>query len=129
VVVSGVGGTTEANGTWPITLIDATHIELGGSVYTHTYTSGGTAVDLSSTPQQVDPKCAISWSLDGGLNFGNPLIRSLGQQGHAKRPRISVKNCGLSSSLGNRWRLDVTDAVYTGFMMATQSGDPRGVGP
>jgi len=128
VIVSGVGGTTEANGTWTMTLIDASHIELVGSKYANTYTAGGSAVDLSSTPQQVAPVCAVSWSLDGGVNFGNPLLRGLGAQGHSKRPRVSVKNCGLSSSLGNRWRLDVTDAVYTGLMGGTQSSDPRAVG-
>ena len=129
VIVSGVGGTVEANGTWTMGLIDAMHIELIGSVYANAYTSGGTAVDVTSTPQQVDPVCAVSWSLDGGLNWGNPLIRSLGQQGRAKRPRVSVKNCGLSSPLGMRYRLDVTDPVYTGFLMGTQSADPREVGP
>src|SRR5581483_11551895 len=29
--LSGVGGTTEANGTWAITVIDATHFDLQGS--------------------------------------------------------------------------------------------------
>ena len=128
VIVSGVGGTTEANGTWQITLVDQTHIELRFSVYKNSYTSGGIAVDISATATQTAPVCAISWSMDGGVSFGNPLIRGLGAQGHSKRTRVSVKNCGLSSSLGNRWRLDVTDAVYTGFMGGTQSSDPRAVG-
>jgi hypothetical protein len=129
VLVSGVVGTTEANGQWQMRLIDATHIELLRSVYTNTYTSGGIAVDLSVTPQQIAPVCAVSWSVDGGLSFGNPLIRSLGPQDLSKRVRVSVKNCGLSSSLGNRWRLDVSDPVYTGFMLGSQSGDLRAVGP
>ena len=77
---------------------------------------------------RTDPKCAVSVSLDGGLNFGNPLIRSLGKQGKAKRARASVKNMGLSSPMGNKWRLDVTDPVYTGFLLGTQSNDPREVG-
>ena len=41
IVVYGVGGTTEANGSWPYTVIDATHIDLTGSTYTNAYTSGG----------------------------------------------------------------------------------------
>jgi len=40
--VSGVNGTTEANGTWQIILINSTTIDLKGSNYSHTYTSGGT---------------------------------------------------------------------------------------
>lgn len=40
--VSDVLGTTEANGTWTITVIDSTHIDLQGSAFTNVYTSGGT---------------------------------------------------------------------------------------
>lgn len=40
-VVQNVGGTTEANGTWPLTVVDATHVDLQGSVFVHAYTSGG----------------------------------------------------------------------------------------
>ena len=39
--VSGVGGTTEANGTWPIAVIDGTHVDLVGSAFVNAYTSGG----------------------------------------------------------------------------------------
>jgi hypothetical protein len=40
--VSDVVGTTEANGTWTITVVDATHIDLQGSTFTNGYASGGT---------------------------------------------------------------------------------------
>lgn len=40
-VVSGVTGTTEANGTWLLTVIDATHVDLQGSAFVTTYISGG----------------------------------------------------------------------------------------
>lgn len=40
--VYGVTGTTEANGRWGITVIDATHIDLQGSAFVNTYISGGT---------------------------------------------------------------------------------------
>jgi hypothetical protein len=128
VIVGGILGTTEANGTFPMTLIDATHIELQGTVYENAYSAGGVAVDVTSPPQAVNPMVAISLSKDGGLNFGNPLIRSLGMQGRSLRARASVKNMGLSGPMGDRWRLDVTDPVYTGFMGGTQSSDPREVG-
>jgi hypothetical protein len=39
--VASVGGTTEANGTWTITVINGTTIDLQGSTYTNAYTSGG----------------------------------------------------------------------------------------
>ncbi len=33
--------TTEANGSWTITVVDGTHIDLQGSAFSNTYTSGG----------------------------------------------------------------------------------------
>jgi prepilin-type N-terminal cleavage/methylation domain-containing protein len=42
VIVSGVGGTVEANGRWSLTLVDSTHFDLQGSIFTNTYTTGGT---------------------------------------------------------------------------------------
>lgn len=42
VVVNNVGGTVEANGVWPITVVDANSFTLNSSVFTNTYTSGGT---------------------------------------------------------------------------------------
>ena len=42
VVVASVGGTTEANGTWIGTKIDATHIDLVGTTFVNAWTAGGT---------------------------------------------------------------------------------------
>jgi hypothetical protein len=39
--VASVGGTTEANGTWTITVINGTTIDLQGSTFANAYTSGG----------------------------------------------------------------------------------------
>jgi hypothetical protein len=47
VTISGVTGTTEANGTWTVTLIDGAHIDLQGSTFTNAYVSGGTANALT----------------------------------------------------------------------------------
>lgn len=41
-VVAGVLGTVEANNSWTITVVDATHIDLQGSVFANNYVSGGT---------------------------------------------------------------------------------------
>src|SRR5258707_1667105 len=40
-VSDDVGGTTEPIGGWTCTVVDATHITLDGSTFTHAYTSGG----------------------------------------------------------------------------------------
>jgi len=39
--IHDVGGTTEANGTWTITVIDGTHIDLQGSTFANAYVDGG----------------------------------------------------------------------------------------
>lgn len=39
--ISGVLGTTEANGTWTITVVNATHFDLQGSTFANAYVSGG----------------------------------------------------------------------------------------
>lgn len=127
-VVSGVTGTTEANGTWPLRIVDATHVELIGTVFVHAYISGGTLIDVTSPPNAINPVAAVSLSKDGGNRWGNPLIRYLGQQAKTQRPRVSVKSMGLSGPMGCRWRIDISDPVYAGFLKATQASDPRDVG-
>jgi hypothetical protein len=128
VVVTGVGGTTEANGTWTMTRIDATHISLNGSLWVHAWTSGGVIHDTSVPADVLNPVCAISLSKDGGYTWGNPLIRALGPYGRAKRMRASVKSLGLSGPQGVRWRVDVSSAVYVGLLGGSMSSDPREVG-
>ena len=41
--IESVGGTTEANGDWTVTKIDANNFDLQGSTFANTYTSGGIA--------------------------------------------------------------------------------------
>jgi len=42
VVIQGVAGTIEANGSWTITLISSSTFDLKSSTFTNAYTSGGT---------------------------------------------------------------------------------------
>jgi hypothetical protein len=126
--VSSVGGTTEANGTWMINVIDGFHIDLIGTVFVNAWTSGGIAVDVTNPVNEIAPVVAVSVSKDGGNNWGNPLLRALGEQQRSRRQRVSVKSMGLSGPMGTRWRIDISDAVYTAFLKATQSSDPRQVG-
>ncbi len=127
VTVAGVGGTTEANGTWVATVVDANHIELQGTVYVHAFTSGGTVTEITAPPGAAVPVCAISASKNGGVSFDNPTIAQLGPQRKIQRSRASVKNRGQAGPVGVRWRLDITDPVYRGFMGATMSSDMREV--
>lgn len=47
IIVAGVAGTTEANGSWSISVVDGNTFDLVGSIFSHAYTSGGT-VTLST---------------------------------------------------------------------------------
>lgn len=124
VIVTGITGTTEANGTWLCTVIDTQHIELQGSTFVNAYISGGTATDVTAPPTMQNPSVAISWSDDDGLRWSNPIVRSLGMQANSKRTRVSVKNTGTSGPQARRWRLDDTDCAAP-FMSATQDDDPK----
>lgn len=53
IYVSGVTGTTEANGTWQVILVDSTHFDLVGSAFVHAYSSGGAAAPAVFT--STDP--------------------------------------------------------------------------
>lgn len=54
VTVASVTGTTEANGTWTVTRIDANNFDLQGSTYANAYISGGTSVFLAGSLATVD---------------------------------------------------------------------------
>jgi hypothetical protein len=73
----------------------------------------------------ANPQCAISMSQDNGRTWGPPRLRSLGQLWRSKSTRITVKNMGQSGPDGVRFRLDISDPVYTAFMRATLSDNPR----
>lgn len=47
--VTGVTGTTEANGPWAFTVIDSTHVDLVGSAFVHAWVSGGTVLYFGVT--------------------------------------------------------------------------------
>jgi hypothetical protein len=79
-------------------------------------------------PIETNPTVEVSWSDDGGQNWSAPLERKLGRQSQTGNLVSLVACTGRSSWNGRRWRLDVSDPVYVGFMGATQSPDPREIG-
>jgi hypothetical protein len=59
VIVTAVGGTTEANGSWFVTVVDPTHLTLNGSTFANAYVSGGTVTALQG--QVALPSDYLSW--------------------------------------------------------------------
>lgn len=69
IVVQGVVGTTEANGAWPFTIIDATHIDLTGSAFVHAYVSGGKiGGSLDALPFSLDDVSTASLAALSAFN-------------------------------------------------------------
>lgn len=48
-IAENIGGATACNGTFTFTVVDATHVDLAGSTFSGTYTSGGVFFDYSSS--------------------------------------------------------------------------------
>jgi hypothetical protein len=72
--VTGVGGTTEANGHWSIQLIDATHVDLLGSTFVNPYTSGGVVGgSLDALDFSLDDVSTATLSRLSMMNPGNVL--------------------------------------------------------
>jgi len=60
-----------------------------------------------------NPEVQISWSLDGGYSWGEPVLRMLGAPGRTKsHPYVLIS--GLSKGQGVRYRLRVSDPVHVG---------------
>lgn len=72
----------------------------------------------------ADPKVEISWSLDGGESWGNPVIRRLGGPG-VTYTYPSVLSCGLSRGQGVRFRLRVSDPVHVGLSGGVVEAEQR----
>ena len=87
--VNYVGGTTEADGLWPLAVIDSTHIELEGSVYANAYTSGG-----YGGVQGMDSDICVEGSSSNGslgLTFSNVGFYSSSALGQPAAPAYVVE--------------------------------------
>lgn len=78
VTVAGVGGTVEANGTWTITVIDSTHIELNGSSFQNAWTSGGTVIRITRAVGQAIRVRAVLGGRIYGLSRESTQIQCTG---------------------------------------------------
>lgn len=122
--IAGVNGVPAANGNWSL-IVFPLGVVLAGSVFAGAYTGGGVLTQTKALdPIEVDPGVEISWSDDGGQDYSAPVFRKLGQQSITEG-LISLISCtGRSSWNGRRWRLDIADPVFVGFLGATQSTSP-----
>lgn len=98
--ISGVVGTTEANGTWAITVIDGTHIDLTGPTFANAYVSGGLVggsldslsfsldnVGVASLPALSCCDNAHKIGLFNGATL-EATLETAEQSGHGRRIRV-----------------------------------------
>lgn len=89
------------------------------------YFTTGVGNAAGRDPIETNPSVEISWSDDGAITWSAPVIRKLGRQAMPQQ-LISLVSCtGRSGWVGRRWRIDIADPVYAGFLFASQSDDPR----
>jgi len=75
-------------------------------------------------PLSEGARVEISWSLDGGYSYGDPVLRGLGGPGETKSHPY-VLNSGLSKGQGVRYRLRVSDPVHVGLSGGVVEAEPR----
>lgn len=114
--VSGVGGTTEANGVWPITVIDSTHVDLVGSAFVNAYTSGGT----TSTPggyMRVKTDGAYITEIAKtitGITRANPAVITSVGHGFTPYDWIYITGVvGMTNFNGLTWIVDTVPTANT----------------
>lgn len=78
----------------------------------------GQALVAGDEPIETDPVVVISWSDDGGVTFGVPLVRKLGPIGKYNTP-VSVNRTGTTGRYGRVWKLHVSDPVYVSINSGT----------
>lgn len=83
----------------------------------------GTGSAPGLDPIESDPSVSISWSDDGGIAWGNPLIRKVGRQGTS--PRVFATRLGRTKVQGRRWRLAMADPVYYGLTAGDMTVEKR----
>ena len=85
--IDNVGGTTEANGTWFVTVIDPDNFDLDGTVFANAYTSGGDFV------------VPWSWSVEDPPIGGTSGSLFLTSQSHVDLPSLGTFGNATSFSV------------------------------
>lgn len=115
-VVSGVGGTTEANGTWVITVVDSTHVTLTGTTYANAYTSGGSTSTsagymriISDGGYVIEANKTIT-----GISQATPGVITATSHGYAIGDWVYISGvAGMTEFNGLTWIIDSVPSADT----------------
>lgn len=114
VVISGVVGTTEANGKWTVTKVDDDTLDLNGSTFTNAYTSGGTITTGTISGEtsitlgaQYDHIFIVSDNVNWRVIGGNALLQKKGAD-------VASANALILGSDGNYFDITTTTSSVSG---------------
>lgn len=107
--VADVGGTTEANGDWTITVVNGTTIDLQGSTFSNSYTSGGyVAGSIDELDISLDDFNTATIGQIGVFNGDNKLCYLTGENLEASLE--TAEQSGMTRRLLIRGFYPITDA-------------------
>ncbi len=108
-VTSATDGTSNANGTWTVTKIDANHVDLQNSVFVGSYVSGGTIQRLLH--------------VTGAVNNGGGLIRlTVTAHAYESGDKVHIEHVGGVPNATGEWIITVIDANHFDLTGSTFSG-------
>lgn len=108
--IADVGGTTEANGTFTITVVDGTHIDLQGSTFANAYTSGGyVAGSVDSLGVSLDDFEAATRPSLAAINSDRRLCFFTGD--YLEATLETAEQTGISKRMFLRGLYPLTDAA------------------
>ena len=68
----------------------------------------GVGIASGADPIETNPVVSISWSRDGGVTFGNPVLREIGAQGEYRKA-VRVRRLGTASAKGAQIKVQCSD--------------------
>jgi len=71
----------------------------------------GVGVAPGAEPIETNPVASVSWSHDGGVTFGSPVLREIGPQGKYKQG-CRVNRLGTASAKGLQVKVDISDPAH-----------------
>lgn len=84
----------------------------------------GVGIETGTTANALAPQVGVSCSRNGGITWDGPRLRQLGAEANSIQ-RVYATRFGQSTNQGPRFRLDISDPVYSAFMNGTCSTDIR----
>lgn len=76
-------------------------------------------------PIETNPVASVSWSHDGGVTFGSPVIREIGPQGKYKQG-VRVNRLGAASAKGFQVKVAIADPVAVSLFGGQVTVEARG---